>query len=335
MAIGLDNCRNLILKRWPIIPLLSFALALPPPYGHAQQTPVPPGPGDSIQVENPPASSREVSALEAKPLPDIPSMMHDVENNQRKAEAIEKDYIYRSVSTEQEVDGHGRVKKTTVTESDHYWIDGVPERRVVKKDGRELTPAELSKENDRADKDAAKARERRGKADAQGKESDADGREEITVSRLLELGSFTNPRRVQLNGRDAIAVDYIGDPKARTRNRSEDVIRDMAGTAWVDEQDHVLARVEGHFVNDYKVGVGLIADVRKDTRFTFEQTKVNGEVWLPARIDAQGSFRALLFVGFNGSVHVADSDYRKFRATATILPGATPVTSPDPQASQR
>ena len=64
------------------------------------------------------------------------------------------------------------------------------------------------------------------------------------------------PRRVELNGRDTIAVDYAGDPKAKTRNRAEEVVRDMLGTAWVDEQDHVLARVEGHFVNAYKIGAG-------------------------------------------------------------------------------
>ena len=292
--------------------------------------------------ENPPAmpsapttdKSREVTAPEDKPLPDIPALMHDVENNQRKSEAIEKDYLFHSVATEQEVDGQGRIKKTTVTEADHYWINGVPVRRLTKKNGRELSAEELAKENDRIDKEAAKARERRDKGDAQGKETDPNGNEEITVSRLLLLGAFTNPRRVQLNGRDTIAVDYTGDPKAKTRSRAEDAIRDMVGTAWVDEQDHVLARVEGRFISAYKVGGGLVVDVKKDTHFTFEQTKVNGEVWLPARIDAQGAFRALLFISFNGSLHVTESDYRKFRATATVLPGVTPVAPAEAPAPQ-
>jgi hypothetical protein len=252
-------------------------------------------------------------------------MMQDVENNQRKAEAVEKDYIFHSTATEQEIDGQGRVKKTTVTEADHYWVNGVPVRRVVKKNGKELSAEELAKENDHIDKEAAKARERRDKGDSQGKETDAGGRDEITVSRLLALGAFTNARRVQLNGRDTIAVDYAGDPKAKTRNHAEDVVRDMVGTAWVDEQDHVLARVEGHFVNAFKIAGGLVVDIRKDTRFTFEQTKVNDEVWLPARIDAQGAFRALLFESFNGSYHVTESDYRKFRTSSTVLPGFAPV----------
>jgi hypothetical protein len=277
-------------------------------------------------AQNAPAEkSKEAGAAEDRPLPDIPALMRDVESNQRKSEAIQKDYIYHSVDTEQAVDGKGQVKKTTVTEFDHYWVNGVPIRHLVKKDGRELSGSELAKENERIDKLAAKARERRDKGDAQGKETDARGNEEITVSRLLELGAFSNARQVQLNGRDTIAVDYAGDPKAKTRNRAEDVVRDMLGTAWVDEQDHVLARVEGHFVNAYKIGGGLIVDIKKDTRFTFEQTKVNDEVWLPARIDAEGAFRALLFDSFNGSFHSEESNYRKFRTSATVLPGFTPV----------
>ena len=263
-----------------------------------------------------------------KPIPDIVAMMHEVEGNQRKAETVQRDYIYRSVETQHELDSHGQIKKTTVTESDHFWVNGVPVRRVVKKDGKPLTPDEIAKENERIDKLTAKAHEKREKADAQGKETDPRGNQVITVSRVLELGSFTHPRRVQLDGRDAIAVDYTGDPNAKTRNRSEDVIRDLSGTVWVDEQDHVLARVEGHFVNAFKIGGGLIASVQKDTRFSMIQTKVNGEVWLPARLEGQGSFHALFFFGFNGSGQIENSDYRKFRATSTILPGVTQVDTP-------
>jgi len=252
-------------------------------------------------------------------------MMHDVEINQHKAETIEKDYIFHSVETQQEVDGHGQIKKTTVTESDHFWVNGVPVRRVVKRDAKPLSPEEMGKEDARIDKVAAKARDRREKEDAQGKETDPRGDEEVTVSRLLELGAFTNPRRVQLNRRDTIAVDFAGDPKAKTRNRTEDIIRDLVGTAWVDERDHRLVRVEGHFVNAFKVGGGLVVNIQKDTRFVMEQTKVNDEVWLPATIEAHGSGRFLLFFNFSGNIHAVQSDYRKFRATSTILPGVTRV----------
>src|SRR5271156_3208560 len=58
-----------------------------------------------------------------RPLPDIPALMHSVEVNQRASEAIEKDYMYRSVQTHKETDGHGGVKKTETMEYDVFWVN--------------------------------------------------------------------------------------------------------------------------------------------------------------------------------------------------------------------
>ena len=316
-----------------MLPLVGWAALCITGYGQSEGPPVGRAAPATAAVSSPTpigaASATTVSAAES-PLPEVPTLMRAVETNQRAAEAVEKEYIYRSITTVQELSGKGRVKKTVVTVSDHFWIDGVPVRRVVSQDGRELSAAELAKENERIDKEAAKARARRERADAEGKESDAYGNEEITVSRLLELGAFSNPRRVELNGRPTIAVDYTGDPRAKTRNAAERLILEMTGTVWVDEQDRVLVRVDGRFVNSFKVGGGLLVDIRKGTRFSYEQTRVNGEVWLPAQVDGEGSARVLLFVGFSGRIHAVESDYRKFRTSAEILPGMAKV--PEAQA---
>ena len=259
------------------------------------------------------------------PLPDIPALMHSVETNQKISEAIEKDYLYHSVQPQQELDGHGGVKKTETKEYDIFWVNGVPVHRLVKKDGKELSEGERKKEEEQIDKEVAKAKEKRAKAEGKGAETDPHGNEMVTVSRLLELGSFTNARRVQLNGRDTIAIDFTGDPKAKTKNRFEDVIRDLVGTAWVDEQDRMLVKAQGHFVNSFKIGGGMVVNIQKGTSFSMEQRKVNNEVWLPAKVDGQGSARALLFFSFNGRVSAVESDYRKFKATSTILPGIRTV----------
>lgn len=297
-------------------------LACAPPLLCTAQGPVPAGPSTGGREGS---AAPLDAAADQKPLPDIVALMFQVEEKQRQSEAIAKTYLFRSVVTQQELDAHGQVKKTTTTEADHFWLNGVPVNRLVRRNGKDLTPAELAKEDERLEKEARKDRERRDKNQAAGKETDAQGHEEFTLSRFLALGTFTNPRRVELGGRPAIAVDYTGDPHARTRNRAEEAVREMAGTVWVDEQDAALARVEGRFVRAFKIGGGLIADVKKDTSFAFQQTKINGEIWLPAHLQAQGAIRALILFSFSGHVEVVDSEYRKFRATATILPEVTPV----------
>jgi hypothetical protein len=258
-----------------------------------------------------------------RPLPDIPTLMRQVEVQQKASEAIEKNYLYHSVQAIQEMDKHGDVKKTQVNEYDVLWINGAPVQRLVKKNGQELSATEKKQEDDRIDKESAKARERRDKADAKGKPTDPHGEDEVTVSRLLELGRFSNAHRVLLHGRDTIVVDYSGDPKARTRTSFENVIRDLVGTIWVDEQDHAIARIEGRFVDNFKVGGGLLVNIQKGLTFSMEQTRINDEVWLPARVEGHGAARALLFFRFNGAMTVMNSEYHKFKADSTIVSAGT------------
>lgn len=135
---------------------------------------------------------------------------------------------------------------------------------------------------------------------------------------------------MKLNGRDTIAVDYAGDPKAKTRNRAEEVVRDLLGTVWVDEEDRMIVKLEGHFVNAFKVGGGLVVNVQKDTNFAMQMKKVNDEVWLPVEVSGRGAIRFLLVVNFRGDEEAVFSDYRKFKATSTILPGIKTV-EPEPE----
>ena len=271
-----------------------------------------------------------VTSAATRPLPDIAELMHAVESNQRQDEAKLKDYIFRQTQTFDETDGHGGVKKREVRVYDVFWLQGVPVRKMVSKDGRPLSEQELKKEDERIDKEVKAAREKREKQDGKGKETDPRGNEEVTVSRILELGTFSNARRVQIAGRDAIAADYAGDPKAKTRNRAEEMIRDLEGTVWVDEEDKELVKTEGRFLRSFKIGGGLLANIKEGTSFGMEQRKINAEVWLPTHFEGRGAARLLLFLSFNGSVQMVDQDFRKFKATSTLLPGISAAEDEKP-----
>jgi hypothetical protein len=280
------------------------------------------------------AQTTTAAATDDRPLPDIPTLMRQVETNQRLAESVEKDYLYRDDSTYNELDKSGALRKSEERAFEVFYIDGVRVARLVRKDNKDLSPDEIAKENARIDKEVAKAKERRAKADASGKETDSDGHDEITVSRILELGTFSNPRRILVAGRPTIEVDYTGNPNARTHNAAEGAIKLMSGIVCVDEQDKFLQHAEGHFTDNFKLGGGLVADVRKGTSFAATSAKINDEVWLPSHIEAHGHIRYLLFFSINGDFSMRTSGYRKFKATSTILPNIT-VAPPDPTPNPR
>ena len=276
------------------------------------------------------AAQQTAPAPAGKPLPDTRQLILDIEHNQTANEVAKKDYTYHVHTEEQDTDSSGATRKTTITDSESLTIDGVRVNRVISRNNKPLTPDEVSKENERIDKDVAKARERRDKNQAKGKDTDNRGDELISASRILELGRFTNPRRVDLNGRPTIVLDYAGDPNAATQNSAEKVIRDLVGTVWVDEQDRVMVRAEGHFLADFKVAGGLVADIHKGFSFEAVFTNIAGQVWLPANIHAQGSARFLLFKRISGSFQLTTSDYRKYRTSTTIIP-TDRIIGPDGQ----
>jgi hypothetical protein len=285
------------------------------------------------QPATPPVPDATAPVADDRPLPPIRELLLDVERNQKAAEAARKDYTYHVHLEEQDLDGKGNLKKTTVTDSESLTIDGVRIDRVTARNGKPLTPDELNKENSKIDKEVAKFKQRREKEEDKGKDTDTRGDVLIPASRILELGNFANPRRVDLNGRSTIVADYAGDPNAKTHNPAEGIIRNLVGTVWIDEKDRVLVRGEGHFLNDFKLGGGLLLNVHKGFSFTFQTVKINGEVWLPATLDAHGSARLLLFDGVNGRVHLVSSDYRKFHTESTIV-GLSDALGPDNQPVQ-
>ena len=273
-----------------------------------------------------------------RPLPEINSLMVQVEAQEKASRKTIKKYIYRTIGTEQDLDSHGAVKKTTTVEREFFCVNVACFNKLLSRDGKPLSGDELKKQNERIDQRIAEAKQRNEKIAAGEPPQKKKNSEVITFARFLELGAFSNPRRVQLHGRDTIAVDYAGDPRAKSRNVVEGAIRNLAGTVWVDEQDHALVRIEAHFFQDYKVAGGLLADVHKGASFQSEWTKVNDEVWLPAYFSGRGSARIALFFNHSGAIEEHESDYRKFRANSTILPGVVEApgatTGSEPTPSQ-
>ena len=48
------------------------------------------------------------------------------------------------------------------------------------------------------------------------------------------------------------------------------------------------------------------------------------------RFDGHGAARFLLFFNLNGSLQIVDEDFRKFKATSTLLPGVSAAEEETP-----
>jgi hypothetical protein len=250
------------------------------------------------------------------PIPDIPTLMKQVQAHQRELDKVRENYTFRESQQTDDLDSNGEVKKTESEESEIFFVNGHHIERLVKKNGKDLSADEQKKEQERVVKEVNKAT----KLDPN--KSLHEG-EEISVSRILAIMKVSNPRRISLNGRDTIAFDFIGDPHAQTHGLAEDASKKMAGTVWVDEKDREVAKLTVHFDDNFHVGGGLLANIQAGSSFQFEQAKINNELWLPTGGEAHLQARVLLVKGYRENMRFHDSDFQRFHTEASQQAGVT------------
>ncbi|HEY1963769.1 MAG TPA: hypothetical protein VGG59_02515 [Acidobacteriaceae bacterium] len=242
------------------------------------------------------------------PLPDVPTLLHSVEANQETLDRAREEYTFRQQQQLTFFDKGGKVRRTEERVSNVFFVHGQPIETLISKNGKPLSAGELKKQQDRAAKDAVKyAAQPYGQRD----------KNEVSVSRLLAITRFSNPRRIMEGGRSVIAVDFTGDPHAKTHGRNEDAVKKVQGTVWIDEAAREVTRMRASFDEPVRIGFGLFATVDAGSHFSFEQALVRNEVWLPTSIDAHFDGKAALFVGFHVALAIRFDQYQKFNASTT------------------
>jgi hypothetical protein len=212
------------------------------------------------------------------------------------------------------LDSSGNTKKVETEEHEVFFVNGEQVQKLVRKDGKDLTPDQARKEQDRVNKEVLKI--------SKPGYSNPD-KDEITVSRLLQIVAFSKPRRVRLNERDTIAFDFAGDPHAKTHGRGEDALKKVSGTIWIDEADREVSRMSATLDENYHVGFGLLASVAKGSNVVFDQALIRNEAWLPTAVALHLQARAFLVAGFRAEIDIRFDQYKKFQTDAVQQPGAT------------
>lgn len=264
----------------------------------------------------------EVRAGSAGPLPAVPTLMHEVQEHQRQLDKVRELYTYTSTQTTEDLDAHGHVTKTeSVTEED-FFVNGHVLSRTIQKNGQPLNAHDAEKEQGRVAKLVEKAEQTPPGQPLRGPT--------ITVSRLLEIMTVENERRLEFRGRPTIVFDFVGRKDAKTHGMLEDASKKLRGTIWIDEADRQVARLEVTFIDNFHVAGGLLANVQKGSHFGFDQAPVTrgkdddarvdgaggGELWLPTGAEGTVDARVLLLKTVRQHFVERDSDFKRFHVEA-------------------
>src|SRR5579875_838854 len=174
---------------------------------------------------SPQPQQADVSTAQAdKPLPKIDDLITTAKARQSENEELRKSYTCKQTVVADEFDSHGNKKGSHADEYQVWTVQHVEIHQHVTHDGKPLPPDQAQKEQARVDKEVAEIKS--------GNRKEPKGNVALSVSNLLQVTTFTNERRVEVNGRPTIQFDYTGDPKAKASDMGQEIMKKLSGELW-------------------------------------------------------------------------------------------------------
>ncbi|HEX6772832.1 MAG TPA: hypothetical protein VF126_12445, partial [Acidobacteriaceae bacterium] len=90
------------------------------------------------------------------PLPEVSTLLHNVEANQEKLDRAREEYTFRQHQRITMYDKKGQVRRVEDRVSNVFFVHGHAIETLVSKDGKPLSAGDLKKEEERATKQAVK-----------------------------------------------------------------------------------------------------------------------------------------------------------------------------------
>ena len=263
-------------------------------------------------------SNFDFPKVSGEPLPDIAKLLAEVQANEDKVDAILENYSYTQKIISRELGKDGILRETESETFQLSFYKGNRIRRLVEKNGKPLSENDQKDEDKNVQKRVAEIEKDIAKREAKAAKSPDDAPDEenrrISTAELLRASSLINPRRERFRGRDVIVFDFEPNPNFDFKNAKSFLkfFGKVGGVMWIDEQDKQVARIEAVLFDNFKIGGGLLANLKKGASFTLEQERVGDEIWLPSTADINLSVKVLLVKGINVNQIVKSSNYRKF-----------------------
>jgi hypothetical protein len=280
-----------------------------PIFGQQEQsvsTPLPTSPAESPKADLTPDANGDLSQEQMRQL------IRVVTDNYRANYKKERDYTYTDREVENKLDGKGAIKSSESKTYEIMELYGEPVERLIAKNDKPLSGKDAAKEEEKiqklADKRKNESEEERTKRQAEEEKQREKNRE--FVREVADAFDFRLVGSEMLNGRDTWVI--AGEP----RTGFEAQVKEAQMLSKFHEMQ--LAKMDTEALDTVSFG-WVLARIHKGTRLVFEQTRVNGEVWLPQHVSFKFDARVALFKGYNEEDEDTYRDYKKFRATTRIM----------------
>ena len=312
---GLMNANRLLL----LSALVSTSFA-------QQPTPAPPQPEIPVQTQ-------AVIPQQAEPpaLTDPREIMrHAVEIDHGNRERV-RSYTCQNRQVIKQLGKNGEVKSTEIKTFDINFYFGEEYQRLVAINDKSLDEKEEKKEEEKLNKFLAKYRDEsehdREKRLAKEKKDREEGR--LFLLDVVNAYDFRLVGDETIEGVETYVIEGTPRPDFHPTQPHADMLKKIKGKAWIEKKNYNWVKVEAEATDTISFGLFLFR-IHPGSRFAFQQTFINNEVWVMKRLDIHGGARIALFKNENVDQEDVLSNFKKYVTTVKILPDSKEVP-PDPK----
>jgi hypothetical protein len=204
---------------------------------------------------------------------------------------------------------------------DELMILGSPYERLVAVNGKPLSPAQETGEQQKLDATADERKnepqQERGKRIAR-YEKDRRG-DQLLMEQLTKALDFKLVGEQKLGEHEVYMLKATPRPGYKPPNTEAKVLTGMEGELWIDKKTFQWVKVEATVIHPVSIA-GFLAEVEPGTRFELEKMPVEDNLWLPKHFAMKSRAKVLFLFTRKSQV---DETYTGYHKTAPIQAIAT------------
>lgn len=233
---------------------------------------------------------------------------------------LARNYTYLMRQEERQLDGAGRIQSRESRTWDYTLLEGSPFRRLVAREDLPLPAKEQKLEEEKLHKSieerSKETPEQRARRIADWDRSQQKRREPLRE--LPDAFDFRLAGEESMSGVPVYVIDATPHPGYRPVSASAAFLPKVRARFWIGKEDYHWVKVDMETLDTVALGAILVR-LSKGSHLVIEQTRVNGEVWLPKSADLRFSARILLLKGLRREYLFTFSDYKKFQVNSRVV----------------
>jgi len=227
-----------------------------------------------------------------------------------------KNYTYQQREEDRQYEKDGKLKKTESETTEVLILAGRPYEKLIAKNDKPLSEKDARKEQAEMDKEIAK-RSNLSESEKQKLEKRrAENRK--FLREIPDAFTFRLAGEEQVSGKRAWVIVAEPKPNFHAKDLRAKILSKLRGKIWVDQSEYQWVKVEAEVLDTISIGLALFR-IAPGGHLTFEQTRVNDEVWLPAHALFHADARIGYIKKMHGEVELNYSDYKKFQSDSRIV----------------